>query len=220
MIVKVILFGAPAAGKGTQAKVLSEKLATPHVASGDLFREHHTKGTELGKQAMSYMERGVLVPDSVTIKIILDRLAQPDCQGGFVLDGFPRTIDQAKALEEALQETEGGGVDVIVNIKVSEEELVRRISGRLICRKCQTPYHREFSPPKVDKKCDKCVGGELYQRRDDTPKAAKKRLMVYSEVTEPLLQYYSDKGKLKEVERGDAPIEEVAKQINEVLAIQ
>ncbi len=213
--VKVVLFGAPAAGKGTQAKILAEKLKVPHVASGDLFREQQQKDTPLGRQVRLYMERGVLVPDEVTIKMVLERLSQPDCKSGFVLDGFPRTIEQAKSLDKALADR-NASIDVVVNLKVTEEELLRRISGRLVCRNCQSSFHRSFSPPKVANKCDKC-GGELYQRDDDTPQAAKRRLMVYEEVTSPVLKYYTDSKKLKNVEDADIAIRKVAKAIEEVL---
>ena len=207
MNVNVVLFGAPAAGKGTQAKILAERLGVPHVASGDLFRDHQERNTELGRQAKSYMERGVLVPDQVTINMIMGRLAHPDCTNGFVLDGFPRTLDQAKALTE-----NGITIDQVINIKVSEEELVRRISGRLVCRNCQTSYHRDFSPPKEPGRCDQC-GGELYQRDDDSPQAARRRLLVHEEVQAPVLKYYMDAGKLEEVE-GDISIKEVARAIS------
>ena len=204
--VNVVLFGAPAAGKGTQAKILAERLGVPHVASGDLFRDHQERNTELGRQAKSYMERGVLVPDQVTIKMTMERLAHSDCSNGFVLDGFPRTLDQAKALTE-----NEITIDQVINIKVSEEELVRRISGRLVCRNCQTSYHRDFSPPKEHGRCDQC-GGKLYQRDDDSPQAARRRLLVHEEVQAPVLKYYMDARKLEEVE-GDASIEEVARAI-------
>ncbi len=205
------MLGAPAAGKGTQAKFLAEKLGVVHVASGNLFRDHHQRDTALGRRARPYMERGVLVPDEITIKMILERLELPDCRDDFVLDGFPRTMDQAKALDEALSQ-KGQAINIAINIRVSEEELVRRISGRLVCRDCQTPYHRDFSPPREAGKCDRC-GGILYQRDDDTPQAARRRILVYyEEVMGPMVRYYREAGKLEEVE-GDGPIREVAKAV-------
>ena len=214
---RIILFGAPAAGKGTQARTLSETLGLPHVASGDLFREHQANGSELGLKVKEYMDRGVLVPDIVTSNMIFERLSRPDCRDGFILDGFPRTQEQARALDETLS-AQNLSIDVVINIKVSVDELVRRISGRLVCRECQASYHRDFSPPKETNLCNKC-GGDLYQREDDSPQAAKKRLLVYTEVTEPLIKYYLKTGQLKEIHNGDAAIKEVFKQITELLKL-
>ena len=204
---RLILLGAPGAGKGTQAAFLSQEFGLPHIASGDLFREAQRKGTELGVLAKSYMEKGQLVPDEVTIKLILERIAAPDCEKGFILDGFPRSLDQAKALDEALSKP----IDKAVYIKVSNEELVRRLSGRWICRECQAPYHMVSSPPKVEGKCDRC-GGELYQRADDTVETVQKRLEVYFAQTAPLIDYYQEKGKLVEA-KGEQGIEEVRDEL-------
>ncbi|MDY6893704.1 MAG: adenylate kinase [Chloroflexota bacterium] len=206
----VILLGAPGAGKGTQAVAISKKLGQAHIASGDLFRQEQNSGSELGQIAKSYMEKGMLVPDEVTVKMILGRIAAPDCAKGFLLDGFPRTLEQAKALDAALAE-EGKGIDLVLYIKVSNEELLRRLSGRWICRNCQAPYNVVEMPPKVAGKCDQC-GGELYQRDDDTEETARKRLDVYFAQTMPLIEYYTKAGKLVET-NGEKAIEEVAKDL-------
>jgi adenylate kinase len=194
----IILLGAPGAGKGTQASVLSQKLKLAHIASGDLFRQALSKGTELGLQAKSYMEQGKLVPNEITIKMVLERIAAPDCQDGIMLDGFPRNVEQAKALDEALK-TKNKAIDKAVYIKVSEAELLKRLTGRWICRNCQAPYHEVNSPPNVAGKCDKC-GGELYQRADDNTETIKKRLEVFFAETAPLIDYYNQNGKLLEVQ--------------------
>ena len=154
---KIILLGPPGAGKGTQAVFISQRLGIPHIASGNLFREAQSKGTELGILVRSYMEKGTLVPDEVTVAVILERIAAPDCEGGYVLDGFPRTLEQAKALDKALADI-GDTIDKVVYIKISNDELLRRLSGRLVCRNCQAPYHLVDSPPKVAGKCDHCGG--------------------------------------------------------------
>jgi adenylate kinase len=211
---KLILLGAPASGKGTQAERLSQKIELAHIASGDLFREAAEKGTELGIKVRSYMERGELVPDEITIAMIMERLSQPDSQRGFILDGFPRTLKQAEALDEALTE-KGQTIDKVIYIKVSPEELLHRISGRWICRQCQSPYHLINSPPKVAGKCDYC-GGELYQRPDDTRETAQKRLEVYFNQTQPLIDYYQNEGKLIEVD-GEQGIDIVNQELMEVL---
>jgi len=199
--------GAPGSGKGTQAGAISERLGIAHIASGDLFREAQNRGDELGRQVKSYMEQGLLVPDEITIRMILERIAAPDCAGGFILDGFPRTLEQAKALDRALGER-GEAVDMVLWIEVSREELVRRLGGRFICRDCQTPYHQETSPPRIAGRCDRC-GGELYQRPDDSPETVRKRIEVYFEQTAPLLDYYKETGKPVKVIDGEGSIEEV-----------
>ena len=199
---RVILLGAPGSGKGTQAERLAETTGLDHVASGDLFRQHEKDGTELGKTAKSYMEKGLLVPNDVTIKMILERIS--GIEKGFILDGFPRTIEQTQALDEALGKD---GIDKAIYMEVSEDELLRRLGGRWICRQCQAPYHMVSSPPKVAGKCDHC-GGELYQRADDTVETAKKRLEVYFAQTVPLIDYYKGTGRLVQVD-GDETIEEV-----------
>ena len=202
----IILLGAPGAGKGTQAAYLAQKLNLVHIATGDLFRQAIEQGTELGIQAKSYMEKGVLGPDELTIRMVFERLSAPDCESGVVFDGFPRNLKQAEALDEALAR-QAKAIDRVVYIKVSEEELLKRLSGRWICRNCQTPYHAINSPPEVWGKCDKC-GGELYQRPDDTVETVKKRLQVYFAQTTPLIDYYNQADKLTEVD-GEGGIDEV-----------
>jgi len=204
--VYIILLGAPGAGKGTQAAYLAQKLNLVHIATGDLFRQAIEQGTELGIQAKSYMEKGVLGPDELTIRMVFERLSAPDCESGVVFDGFPRNLKQAEALDEALAR-QAKAIDRVVYIKVSEEELLKRLSGRWICRNCQTPYHAINSPPEVWGKCDKC-GGELYQRPDDTVETVKKRLQVYFAQTTPLIDYYNQADKLTEVD-GEGGIDEV-----------
>ena len=205
-----VFLGAPGAGKGTQAAVVAKELNLAHIASGDLFRQALAEGTELGVKAKSYMEKGILVPDEITIQMILERISAPDCALGVIFDGFPRNLKQAEALDEALAER-GKAIDKVVYIKVSEEELVSRLSGRWICRSCQTPYHAVNSPPLVQGKCDKC-GGELYQRADDTVETVKKRLEVYFAETVPLADYYARAGKLLEVD-GQGSVDEVKGRI-------
>lgn len=206
----IVLLGAPGSGKGTQAGAISEELGVAHVASGDLFREAESRGDELGRQVKSYLEQGLLVPDEITIRMILERIAAPGCAEGFVLDGFPRTLEQARALDLALGEM-GKAVEVALHIKVSTEELVRRLSGRFICRQCQTPYHQVTSPPEVAGRCDRC-GGELYQRPDDVPETVRKRIEVYFAQTAPLIDYYREAGKLVEV-NGEGGIVEVGQEV-------
>jgi adenylate kinase len=195
--VYIILLGAPGAGKGTQAVMLAEKLNLVQVASGDLFRQALQKETELGIKAKTYMEKGQLVPDEITIQMVLERLSAPDCENGAIFDGFPRNTQQAKALDKALGQ-QSKAIDSVVYVMVSEEELLKRLSGRWICRNCQAPYHAVDSPPRVEGKCDRC-GGELYQRPDDTVETVKKRLEVYFTETAPLIGYYKETGKLLEV---------------------
>ncbi len=206
----IIFLGAPGAGKGTQAVTVAEELKLQYLATGDLFRQTLEKGTELGKQAKSYMEKGKLVPDEITIRMVLERISAPDCKAGVILDGFPRNLNQAEALDEALA-PQGKAVDKAVYIKVPEEELLNRLSGRWVCRNCQIPYHIVNSPPQVRGKCDRC-GGELYQRPDDTVETVKKRLQVYFTETAPLIQYYTKAGKLIEVD-GQGGIDEVRRRI-------
>jgi adenylate kinase len=195
--VYIILLGAPGAGKGTQAGMLAEKRKLVQVASGDLFRKALQEQTELGKKAKFYMDKGQLVPDEITIQMVLERLAAKDCAGGAILDGFPRNIEQAKALDKALAK-QSRAIDKVINIKVTEAEVLKRLSGRWICRNCQAPYHEVDNPPKVKGKCDRC-GGELYQRDDDNAETIKKRLKVYEQETSPLIGYYKKAGKLVEV---------------------
>lgn len=206
---KIILLGPPGAGKGTQATRLANKLEVSQASSGELFRQHQQKDTELGRLARSFMERGVLVPDDVTIGMMMEWINAPEQTRGFVLDGFPRTLTQAEALDGALACK--GGADRVLNIKVSRDELVRRLDGRLICRQCQTPYHQEFSPPLEAGKCERC-GGELYQRDDDKPEAVKTRIKVYMEESEPLVEYYRGTGNLREI-NGEDTIEHVGREL-------
>ncbi len=211
----IIFLGAPGAGKGTQAANVAHQLNLVHIATGDLFRQAVEQGTELGMQAKSYMEKGILGPDELTIQMVLERMSAPDCQPGVILDGFPRNIKQAEALDEALAR-QAKAIDVVVYIKVSEEEILRRLSGRWICRQCQTPYHSQNSPPRVWGKCDQC-GGELYQRPDDTVEIIKKRLQVYFAQTAPLISYYTQAGKLLEVD-GEGGVDEVGRRV--ILALR
>ena len=210
----IIFLGAPGAGKGTQAGELARGLGLEHIATGDLFRQALERGTDLGLKAKSYMEKGVLVPSQITIDMVLERLSEPDCTKGAILDGFPRNLEQAEALDKALAQ-EGKAIDKVVYIKVSEEELLKRLSGRWICRRCQAPYHAIDSPPKVRGKCDKC-GGELYQRPDDNEVSIKKRLEVYLAETAPLIDYYTQGSKLIEI-NGEGGVAEVGKRIKAAL---
>jgi adenylate kinase len=212
----LIMLGPPGAGKGTQAALLAERLGTPHVASGDLFREALKAETELGLLAKSYMDRGELVPDDVTIAIVRERLLRPDCKKGIILDGFPRTIEQAEALEELLSE-QGKAIDVALLIDASDEELVRRLSSRWICRNCQAVYNVISNPPEEAGKCDAC-GGELYQRSDDVPETVRNRIRVYWEQTSPLIDHYRDEGLLITI-KSEGGIEHVQTKILEALQV-
>jgi len=210
----IVILGAPGAGKGTQADILCQKLALPHIASGDLFRQALEKKTELGLLAKSYMERGELGPSEIAIKMILERISLPDCVSGCVFDGFPRTLEQAEALDKALAE-QGKSIDKAIYIQVPRNELVKRLSGRCICRSCQTPYHLMAAPPRVAGKCDKC-GGELYQRPDDREETVKERLKVFFALTLPIVDYYKKQEKLIEI-NGNLGIHDVAEKIISVL---
>jgi len=208
--VYIVFLGAPGAGKGTQAAYVANKLNLIHIASGDLLRQEIERGTELGMKAQSYIETGVLVPDSISIPMVLECMTVPDCESGAILDGFPRNLKQAETLDKALVQQDRT-IDKAIYIKVSEEELIKRLSGRWICRNCQTPYHAINSPSKVWGKCDQC-GGELYQRPDDTMETIKKRLQVYFAETAPLIDYYTEMGKLLEVD-GEGGVDEVGRRI-------
>jgi len=210
----VILMGPPASGKGTQAERLQQILDLPHVASGDLFRYNLKNQTELGLKAKAYMDKGELVPDDITIAMVLDRLSRSDCARGALLDGFPRTLAQAEALDRALEE-QGAAIDLVLNLQVPEEELISRITGRRVCRDCGATYHIKYNPPKVAGVCDKC-GGELYQRDDDTEETARRRLTVYLEQTQPLIEYYNRKGVLVHID-GNRPIDEVTKALKDAV---
>jgi len=202
--------GAPGAGKGTQAASLGREIGLAHIASGDLFRQAEASGSELGKLARPYMEKGLLVPDEITINLILKQLAAPDCAAGCILDGFPRNLEQARALDSALAE-QGKAIDKVLYIKVSTGELLRRLSGRRICRSCQAPYHVDDLPPKIEEKCDRC-GGELYQRADDEEETVRNRLEVYLAQTQPLIDYYAAAGKLVEVD-GEKGVEQATEEL-------
>ena len=200
-IMNIILLGAPGAGKGTQAEVICDRLQIPTISTGNIIREALKTGTEMGLKAKSFMEAGQLVPDEVVIGIIQERLAKDDCQGGFILDGFPRTIPQAEALDKM-----GVKIDKVIDIEVKDEAIVRRMSGRRVCEKCGASYHVEYKQPKTADVCDKCAG-TLVQRKDDHPDTVKARLEVYHKETEPLKDYYEKQGKLTIVE-GQATIED------------
>jgi len=206
-MVYIVFLGAPGAGKGTQAASVARKLKLVHIATGDLFRQALERGTELGLKAKAYMEKGVLVPDQITIDMVLERLSAPNSGGGVILDGFPRNLKQAEALDKALAR-QGKAIDKVVYIKVSETALLGRLGGRRVCRVCQTPCHVTDSPPRVEGVCDVC-GGELYQRPDDSEESIQKRLEVFSAETAPLVDYYRRAGKLLEVdgEGGVAKVE-------------
>jgi len=206
----IIMLGAPGAGKGTQADILSQEMDLPHIASGDLFRQALEEGTEVGLLAKSYMNKGELVPDEITIKMIMGRINQADCASGCLFDGFPRTLHQAKVLDEALG-GQGKSIDKAIYIEVPNEELVKRLSGRWLCRACQTPYHVINSPPKTLGKCDKC-GGELYQRSDDREETVRDRLSIFFAQTAPILDYYKKQGKLIRV-NGNLGMQKVAREI-------
>lgn len=211
---KIIMLGAPGAGKGTQAKMIAEKYSVPHVSTGDIFRANIKNGTELGKEAKKYMDQGLLVPDELTVKILLDRVAQDDCKNGYVLDGFPRTIPQAQVLDKALSELDDA-IDYAINVDVPDENIIRRMSGRRACLTCGATYHVEHIPPKKEGICDAC-GSELVLRDDDKPETVKNRLDVYHKQTQPLIDFYEAKGILKSVD-GTVPMEDVFAAITEIL---
>ena len=202
----LLIMGPPGAGKGTQAETLAQELQIINISTGDMFREAIRQGTEMGKKAREYMEMGELVPDSVVVGSTRERLSQPDCARGFLLDGFPRTVVQAEALEDML-ETMGIVLDGVINIAVPREKLLERLMGRRICRNCGASYHLRYNKPKVENKCDAC-GGELYQREDDHEDVVRNRLFVYYKQTAPLIGYYFAKGVLREVD-GARPIAEI-----------
>jgi adenylate kinase len=211
----IILFGPPASGKGTQAARLRELLNLPHVASGDLFRENLKGETKLGLAAKAYMDRGELVPDDITIAMVIERLSRPDCADGALLDGFPRTIAQAEALDQALS-AQGHRISQVLYIAVPDEVLVERVSGRRLCRTCGEAYHILWNPPKVPGVCDQ-DGGELYQRDDDQPETVRTRLQVYWEQTSPLIDYYRGQGVLVDVD-GNQSIDAVTVDLEKAIA--
>lgn len=192
------MLGAPGAGKGTQAKMIAEKYGIPHISTGDIFRSNIKDGTELGMEAKKYMDQGLLVPDELTVKILLDRVARADCRNGYVLDGFPRTIPQAEVLDQALEKI-GDQIDFAVNVSVPDENIVKRMSGRRACVGCGATYHIEHIPPKKEGICDTC-GMELTLREDDKPETVQNRLNVYHSQTQPLIEFYQKKGILQTVD--------------------
>lgn len=213
----IVLMGLPGAGKGTQAEWIIEQEHIPHISTGDMFRQAVKEGTPLGKEAQSYMDRGQLVPDRVTIGIVRERLSKDDCSGGFLLDGFPRTVPQAEALD-AMLKTMGRSIDHVIYIRVGEDELVRRLSGRRICGDCGASYHVVFAPPQQEGVCDRC-SGSLYQREDDQSDTVAERLKVNLAQLEHLLNYYDARGCLRTVD-GEQPIKRVMEQITELLRSQ
>ena len=210
----LILLGPPGAGKGTQAAKIIEKYDVPHISTGDIFRENIKEGTPLGKKAQEYMERGELVPDSLVIEIATDRLTKDDCSEGFLLDGFPRTVEQAEALD-AFLEKDGKKVDWVLDIDVEKEELMTRLTGRRVCKECGATYHVVNIPPKQEGICDEC-GGELYQRADDTVETVENRIEVYNSQTKPLIDYYEEKGNIAHLD-GAAELDEVFAEIVKIL---
>lgn len=211
---KIIMLGAPGAGKGTQAKMIADKYQIPHISTGDIFRANIKNGTELGKEAKKYMDQGLLVPDELTVKILLDRVAQPDCANGYVLDGFPRTIPQAEVLDKALTEL-NDKIDYAINVDVPDENIVKRMSGRRACVACGAIYHIEHIPPKKEGVCDKC-GEPLILRDDDKPETVLNRLKVYHDQTQPLIDFYTGKGVLKSVD-GTVDMQDVFASIVAIL---
>ena len=211
---QILLMGAPGAGKGTQAVKLVEKFGIPQIATGDMFRAAVKEGTELGKKAEACMKAGTLVPDEVTIGIVRERLAKEDCKNGFILDGFPRTVEQAEALEKILDDL-NLKLSKVLNIHVPAEDLIERAVGRRICKSCGATYHIKFNAPKVEDACDKC-GGQLYQRADDNEETMKNRLSVYEKSTRPLIDYYKKFGLYVEID-GRQPIEKVTEELENVL---
>ena len=213
-VMKIIMLGAPGAGKGTQAQMIADQYHIPHVSTGDIFRANIKNGTELGMEAKKYMDQGLLVPDELTVKILLDRVAEEDCKEGYLLDGFPRTIPQAEVLDKALTEL-GDAIDYAINVDVPDENIVKRMSGRRACLSCGSTYHMEHIPPKKEGVCDKC-GNELVLRDDDKPETVLNRLEVYHKQTQPLIQFYEEKGVLRTVD-GTKPMKEVFDSIVEIL---
>lgn len=211
---KIIMLGEPGAGKGTQAMRITEKYQIPHISTGDIFRANIKAETELGKEAKTYIDKGLLVPDSVTENMVLDRISQPDCNGGYILDGYPRTIPQADFLWDALAE-KGEAIDYAINIRVSDDAIIERIAGRRACPKCGSTYHIVYAAPKKEGVCDKC-GAELYLRDDDRPETVKKRLEVFHEISEPLIKYFNKKGVLRTVD-GTQEMEQVFQDITDIL---
>ncbi|MDW4049476.1 adenylate kinase [Staphylococcus saprophyticus] len=210
----IILMGLPGAGKGTQASEIVKKFPIPHISTGDMFRKAIKDETDLGKEAKSYMDRGELVPDEVTVGIVKDRISEDDAKKGFLLDGFPRTIEQAEALSNIMKELDRE-IDAVINIEVPEEELMNRLTGRRICEKCGTTYHLVFNPPKVDGICD-LDGGKLYQREDDNPETVANRLNVNVKQSKPILEFYDNKNVLKNID-GSRDIKVITNDVIDIL---
>ena len=211
---RIILLGPPGAGKGTQAAGIVEKYNIPHISTGDIFRKNIKEDTELGKKAKGFIDQGLLVPDELTVGLVTDRISQPDCEKGFMLDGFPRNVAQAQHLDKYLKEV-GISLDKVVNIEVDKDILVGRAVGRRICKSCGATYHVEFNPPKADGVCDVC-GGELYQRADDNEETVSKRIQVYLDETKPLVDYYSKEGIIANI-NGEQSIDKVFADIVDAL---
>lgn len=213
-IMKIVMLGAPGAGKGTQANMIAEKYNIPHISTGDIFRANIKNGTELGKEAKGYMDKGQLVPDELTVKLLLDRVAQADCKNGYVLDGFPRTIPQAEVLDGELTKN-GEKLDYAIDVDVPDENIIHRMGGRRACLKCGATYHVEYVPPKKDGICDVC-GSELVLRDDDKLETVKNRLKVYHDQTQPLIEYYTKQNVLHSVD-GTQDVNKVFSDITEML---
>ncbi|MBE5869333.1 MAG: adenylate kinase [Lachnospiraceae bacterium] len=212
---KIIMLGAPGAGKGTQAKMLAKEYGIPHISTGDIFRANIKNGTQLGMEAKKYMDQGLLVPDELTVKILLDRVAQEDCKNGYVLDGFPRTIPQAEVLDQALNNL-GDQIDYAIDVDVPDENIINRMSGRRACLSCGATYHVVHIPPKAEGVCDTC-GQALVLRDDDKPETVKSRLEVYHKQTQPLIEFYSKKGVLRSVD-GTVDMQDVFAAIKAILS--
>ena len=213
---KIIMLGAPGAGKGTQAKMIAEKYSIPHISTGDIFRANIKNGTELGKKAKTYIDAGQLVPDELVVDLVIDRFKEDDCKNGYVLDGFPRTIPQAEALDNALKAI-GDKVDFAIDVEVPDENIVRRMGGRRACVGCGATYHVEFNPPKVQDVCDVC-GEELILRDDDKPETVTNRLNVYHEQTKPLIDYYEKQGIVHTID-GTQTMDQVFSDIRKILGV-
>ncbi|HPU63245.1 MAG TPA: adenylate kinase [Mobilitalea sp.] len=211
---KIIMLGAPGAGKGTQAKKIAAKFNIPHISTGDIFRKNIKNQTTLGKKAQKYIDKGLLVPDDLVLELVMERINEPDCKDGYVFDGFPRTIPQAKALDEALK-MKNDRMQYAIDVDVPDEVIIRRMAGRRVCPNCGKTYHTETLRPKTEGICDSC-GSELILRDDDNPETVKKRLTVYHEQTQPLIDYYKQKGILYSVD-GTKDIEEIYNEIVEIL---
>ena len=211
---RIVMLGAPGAGKGTQAEKIAEKYGLPHISTGDIFRKNIKEGTALGREAKGYMDAGKLVPDELTVRLLLDRTASDDCKKGYILDGFPRTIPQAEALDAELNKL-GETIDYAIDVEVPDENIVGRMSGRRACPKCGATYHIEFIPPKKEDVCDEC-GESLIIRDDDRPETVKNRLKVYHEQTQPLIDYYEKKNVLHTVD-GTKDVQEVFKAVTSIL---